>query len=93
MRYKILVVGGALIGSTALLAGEIDNDSDRKDKEQADTESVIDLRDRQLEDSNFRTCAGFLTRDESEQYCEEEVPDDWREFEFNGEKYYLQPLS
>ena len=93
MRYKILLVGVLLFGCSALRAGETDGETDRDDDELPDVESVIDLRGQQLKDGNWRTCAGYVTRNESEQFCEEEVPDDWREFEFNGQIFYVQPLN
>ena len=39
------------------------------------------------------TCDGFLTRRGDEDFCEAEIPEDWRPFEFNGQTYYRQPLG
>ena len=46
-----------------------------------------------LEKDGVLECDGFLIRTESDDFCAAEVPDDWREFEFNGETYYAVPLS
>ena len=40
-----------------------------------------------------KICNGYLTRFESEDYCAAEVPKDWVPFTFEGETYYVQPLS
>jgi hypothetical protein len=40
-----------------------------------------------------RICEGFLTRNIDEDFCAAEVPIDWVPFEFNGQTYYVQPLS
>ena len=40
-----------------------------------------------------RICKGFLTRNINEDFCAAEVPIDWVPFEFNGQTYYMQPLS
>ena len=38
-------------------------------------------------------CDGYLTRRTDFDYCEPNVPADWRAFEYDGQIYYLQPLS
>ena len=38
-------------------------------------------------------CHGYLTRFKSEDFCAAEVPDDWIPFTFDGQTYYIQPLS
>ena len=38
-------------------------------------------------------CDGYLTRREDKEFCEPNVPDDWRAFRYDGEIYYVQPLS
>lgn len=43
--------------------------------------------------SNVFQCDGYLTNNPSENFCSETVPDDWTTHEFNGEVYYLVPLS
>lgn len=93
MRYKILLVGTLLVGSSALCAGEAEQKVDGDDEDLTEVDSLLDLRRHTLNDDGLRACIGYSTRNESEQYCEEEVPDDWQEFEFNGEKYYVQPLG
>lgn len=45
-----------------------------------------------IERDGVRTCDGFLTRIENEDFCSAEVPTDWRPFEFDGRTYYVQPL-
>ena len=40
-----------------------------------------------------KICNGYLTRFESEDYCAAEVPKDWVPFTFDGQTYYVQPLS
>jgi len=40
-----------------------------------------------------RSCDGYLTRHSDQDYCEAEVPGDWRPFEFEGKTHYTQPLS
>jgi hypothetical protein len=40
-----------------------------------------------------RICDGFLTRNIDEDFCAPEVPSDWVPFEFDGQTYYVQPLS
>lgn len=46
-----------------------------------------------IEQDGMRTCDGFLTRVENEDFCAAEVPTDWRSFEFDGRTYYVQPLA
>ena len=46
-----------------------------------------------VERGTSRICAGYLTRFDNEDYCASKVPDDWVPFEYNGETYYVQPLS
>ena len=46
-----------------------------------------------IERDGVRTCDGFLTRIESEDFCAAKVPTDWRPFEFDGRTYYVQPLT
>ena len=46
-----------------------------------------------LEQDGARMCVGFLTRDADQDYCAAEIPADWVPFEFNGQTYYVQPLS
>jgi len=41
----------------------------------------------------MRLCDGYLTRFEDDEYCSSEVPSDWVPFEFEGNTYYVQPLS
>ena len=38
-------------------------------------------------------CDGYLTRLENEVHCAPSVPDDWIPFEFEGETFYVAPLS
>ena len=45
-----------------------------------------------IERDGMRTCDGYLTRIENEDYCEAEIPTDWRPFEFDGRTYFVQPL-
>jgi hypothetical protein len=40
-----------------------------------------------------RVCDGYMTRDESEEYCVADVPEDWQQFLFEGQAYYRQPLG
>ncbi len=38
-------------------------------------------------------CNGYLSRDQSKDFCEEDVPSDWIPFEYEGETYYIAPLG
>lgn len=38
-------------------------------------------------------CEGYLSRVESEDYCEERIPDDWQPFEFDGRTFFMIPLT
>lgn len=38
-------------------------------------------------------CNGYLTNNPAESFCSDEVPEDWREFEFNGERMFMVPLK
>lgn len=40
-----------------------------------------------------RICRGYLTRFENEEFCAKSVPSDWKEFTYDGQTYYMQPLS
>ncbi len=46
-----------------------------------------------IERDGVRTCDGYLTQIENEDYCEAEVPADWLPFEFDGRTYFVQPLA
>lgn len=46
-----------------------------------------------VERDSIRMCDGYLTRLESEEFCSSHVPSDWAPFNFDGETYYVQPLS
>ena len=46
-----------------------------------------------IERDGLRTCDGYLTRVENEDYCAAGVPADWQPFEFDGRTYYIQPLT
>ena len=46
-----------------------------------------------IEEDGVRYCDGYLTRNADEEYCSTEIPDDWQPFEFDGETYYVAPLS
>ena len=46
-----------------------------------------------IEREGMHTCDGYLTRIENEDYCEAEIPADWRPFEFDGRTYFVQPLA
>ncbi len=45
------------------------------------------------EERGSRICDGYMTRYENEDYCASQIPDDWVPFQFNGRKYYVQPLA
>lgn len=38
-------------------------------------------------------CDGYMTRFENDVHCAATVPDDWIPFEFEGETFYVAPLS
>ena len=40
-----------------------------------------------------RVCDGYMTRNFDEEFCEAEVPEDWLPFTYDGETYFVQPLS
>lgn len=44
-------------------------------------------------ESGMLICDGYMTRFADQDYCAAEVPEDWTEFEFDGRKYYVQPLA
>ena len=37
-------------------------------------------------------CETYLTSNPEQNYCSETLPDDWRAFDFNGERLYSVPL-
>ena len=43
--------------------------------------------------SEWLSCEGYLTRNESNGFCEDLFPEDWEAFQFNGDTYYFVPLS
>ncbi len=45
------------------------------------------------EENGARVCDGYLTRFADQDFCAAEVPEDWVPFEFDGQQFYLQPLS
>lgn len=64
---------------------------------------IRDLRFRSTEDqlksgqwksvNGSSVCDGYLSNVANENYCAAAVPGDWRSFTFNGQIYYVQPLS
>ncbi len=40
-----------------------------------------------------KICRGYLTRFDSEEFCAKSVPSDWKAFTYDGQTYYMQPLS
>lgn len=46
-----------------------------------------------FEQGEFRACNGFLTRNIDEDFCSSQAPSDRVPFEFDGQTFYLQPLS
>lgn len=40
-----------------------------------------------------RICHGYLTRIESEEFCAKSIPKDWKAYTYDGQTYYIQPLS
>lgn len=46
-----------------------------------------------IERDGTLVCDGYLTRRVDEDYCEAQVPADWRSFEFEGQTWYVQPLA
>ena len=46
-----------------------------------------------VEKDGSRSCNGYWTRFESEDFCVSEVPSDWIPFEFDGQTYFVQPLT
>lgn len=44
-------------------------------------------------EDGVRVCDGYLVRNADQDYCAAEVPDDWVPREFDGQKYYVQPLK
>lgn len=38
-------------------------------------------------------CSGFLSRVESDEFCSDERPPDWRPFDYRGQTYFVQPLA
>ncbi len=40
-----------------------------------------------------RVCDGYMTRFDNQDYCSGEPPEDWIPFSFDGQRYYIQPLS
>ena len=43
--------------------------------------------------SSVLLCDGYLSRNAVVDHCEKEIPDDWRQFEFEGQIYYAIPLT
>jgi len=46
-----------------------------------------------VEKDGSRYCNGYMTRVESEDFCVSKVPSDWVPFEFDGQTYFVQPLT
>ena len=46
-----------------------------------------------IKEDGVRYCDGYLTRAVDDKFCSEEVPSDWQPFEFNGNLYFVQPLT
>ena len=40
-----------------------------------------------------RICRGYLVQIENEEYCSSRPLNDWKQFTYDGQKYYLHPLS
>ncbi|MEM7359224.1 MAG: hypothetical protein AAF431_09015 [Pseudomonadota bacterium] len=38
-------------------------------------------------------CDGYLTNNPQENFCSDEVPEDWQAFKFNGERIFMVPLK
>jgi hypothetical protein len=52
-----------------------------------------ELSGKWIEQDGVLMCDGYLTRVESEDYCEAQVPEDWQPFEFDGRTYFMIPLT
>lgn len=69
--------------------------------ESQDIEAIIDglvgwqqpQNNAQFSAENALPCDGFLTANPSDNFCSESVPEDWREFDFAGQTFYLVPLA
>ena len=43
--------------------------------------------------NGIRVCDGYIVRNANEEYCASEVPEDWVPYPFDGQEYYVQPLT
>lgn len=41
----------------------------------------------------IRVCDGYIVRNANEEYCASEIPEDWVPYSFDGQEYYVQPLT
>ncbi len=58
------------------------------------TLTVPDLPEERWEyEDGAKICSGYLTRIDSQDFCAAEVPSDWVPFTYEGQTYYVQPLS
>ena len=55
--------------------------------------TATELPGKWREEDGVLFCDGYMTRTESELFCESSVPEGWQAFEFRGDTYYAQPLS
>lgn len=64
------------------------------DEQGANVPAFLDLREGQwVERNGALVCEGYMTRFADENYCAAEPPSEWRAFEFDGQTWYMQPLS
>ncbi len=63
-------------------------------------EHIDDLRAKRLAEGReegppivFLDCEHYLTRVETEDFCSEDIPPDWKPFEFDGQTYFVKPLA
>ena len=80
-RHRFILAGVAVGVVAAMLV-----DSVRASDESARTGAWEYL-------SGVLLCGGYLSRNALADYCEKEIPDDWRQFEFEGQIYYAIPLT
>ncbi len=46
-----------------------------------------------IEQDGVLMCDGYLTRVQSEDHCEAQVPEEWQPFKFDGRTYFMIPLT
>jgi len=91
LEKDVLALLEAQLGVAKVLEGSVQRDGTLIFRDPATRSSV--LTGEWIEKGRSRFCNGYMARVEDEDFCVSEVPDDWAPFEYEGETYFVQPLS